>query len=346
MTVIRLVSVLIGMSLWVLALQRLRHASGKRVDVWLYILSGLAVILIGLNPTLLDLPAEALSLGQVPGGRIMTLVIFATALSWIVVLDSRAVHRKSSAQFDQLVRAVTLTPLRPALVDIPPDRICVVMPAYNEAQNLSAVLPKVPHKIGPYDVQTVVIDDGSTDGSGKVAALHGALVVAHPFNRGGGAALRLGFDVATEMNARVVVTIDSDGQHDPGEIVGLVEPILSNQADIVIGSRLLGSWEKDSNLRHAGVFLFNTVLRIATGKHLTDCSSGFRAMRIEPLRRLTLVQDQYHTAELIILASKAGLRIVERPITVRHRLSGQSKKGHDLMYGYRFLRTVIKSWLT
>jgi glycosyltransferase involved in cell wall biosynthesis len=154
----------------------------------------------------------------------------------------------------------------------------------------------------------------------------------------------LGYDIADRLGATVVVTMDADGQHQPEEIDRLVEPIIKGNADIVIGSRVIGEREKDSAIRWVGIHFFNTVINILTGLSITDCSSGYRAFRLEKLRKVKLTQDQYHTAELIIDAVKKRMVIVESPITITRRLHGSSKKGTNFWYGFGFLKTVIKTW--
>ena len=145
-------------------------------------------------------------------------------------------------------------------------------------------------------------------------------------------------------SSEVVVTMDADGQHLPSEIPGLVAPVFNDEFDIVIGSRLLGTREKDSFIRYIGIHVFNMLIRLLTHVKVTDCSSGFRAFRTSELARVLLRQDQFHTSELIIDAAKKRIRIGEVPVTVKRRLSGESKKGKNWRYGLSFFRTVFKTW--
>jgi glycosyltransferase involved in cell wall biosynthesis len=138
--------------------------------------------------------------------------------------------------------------------------------------------------------------------------------------------------------------MDADGQHQPEEIEKLVLPILNDQYDFVIGSRILGKREKDSLLRFIGVLAFGKVVSLLLGEKITDPSSGFRAFRMEAMASINLYEDQYHTSELIIEAVKKGIRIGETPITIFKRKYGKSKKGADSRYGLHFARTIIKTW--
>ena len=160
-----------------------------------------------------------------------------------------------------------------------------------------------------------------------------------------GVALRLGYELAGSCGARYVVTIDADGQDDPASIGDLVAPLVSDEADFVIASRRLGTDESTDPLRRAGVVFFAKVINSLTGQHLTDTSMGLRAMRVEVLGDVTLEQDQYQTAELVISAASRGWRIAERP-TVRHpRASGESKKGHNALFALQYARVIVRTWL-
>ncbi|MGB5748817.1 MAG: glycosyltransferase family 2 protein, partial [Desulfobacterales bacterium] len=160
----------------------------------------------------------------------------------------------------------------------------------------------------------------------------------------GGAALRLGYDILRSSGANICITMDADGQHRPEEIEKLVSPIISDEYDVVIGSRVLGTREKDSTVRAAGVHIFGVIISSLLGKRISDPSSGFRAFRMEPLKNIELREDQYHTSELIIEAVKKGLRVKEVPITILKRKYGKSKKGENLKYGFYFAKTIVKAW--
>jgi len=226
------------------------------------------------------------------------------------------------------------------------ERIAVVIAAYNEEENIAPVLGQMPETICGEPYSILLVDDGSRDRTAQVAHEAGALVVQVPVNRGGGAALRTGFNLARNRGAEVVVTLDADGQHVPGEIPRLVEALNGGEYDLVIGSRILGTREKDSVVRFVGIHVFNRIIQFLTSLPITDCSSGFRAFRLSALDGISLRQDQFHTAELIIAAAKNGVRVGEVPITILKRLSGTSKKGRNFGYGLRFARTIWMTWWT
>jgi hypothetical protein len=142
----------------------------------------------------------------------------------------------------------------------------------------------------------------------------------------------------------MVVTLDADMQWDPAEIPTVVEPIISGEADFVIGSRVLGATENTDSFRNAGVVFFARVISLLTGTRVTDTSSGFRAMRVEVTQQVTQIQTQYQTSELLIGAIFAGFRIAERPITMHQRFAGESKKGHNALYAGRYARVIGTTW--
>lgn len=342
---LRLAGLAAAALLLIIAALRLRRIRTGRTDV-LLLLSGAALLLgVAIDPGLVDAPAEALELRSIRGGRLTTLLIISAAASWALLLWERSKFQALKVKFDRSIRAGAITTF---LRDQPPldsNAIWILVPVLNESENLEALLPKMPKQLSSRPVEVIVIDDGSNDDSCAVAVRHGARVLSLPMNCGGGSALEAGFELATRLGAFVVITMDGDGQHDPEQLADLLAPILEESADLVIGSRVLGEAENASAMRGIGVSVFSKIINLLMSTNITDCSSGFRAVRVDGLRKLTLIQEQYHTAEFIIDAAKRGLRISEVPITISLRLSGESKKGKDLLYGLFFLRTIVKTWL-
>jgi glycosyltransferase involved in cell wall biosynthesis len=223
--------------------------------------------------------------------------------------------------------------------------VLVVIPAYNEAENVGTVVARVPHHVCGLPTTVLVVDDGSDDGTLDAAEAAGAVVARHLRNRGGGAALRTGYSLAAEAGAALVVTLDADGQHLPEEMPRLVRPIVAGWADAVNGSRTLGSADPNSFSRELGLRVFNRVLTTLTRTEITDCSSGYRAIKAELLRELDLRQEQFHASEFLIEAVKRGLRLEEVPITVARRLHGETKKPATIGYGIGFARAIMRAWL-
>jgi glycosyltransferase involved in cell wall biosynthesis len=223
--------------------------------------------------------------------------------------------------------------------------VLVLMASYLEADNIGDVLKAVPAEVDGLAVSTLVVVDGGDDGTEDIVAAHGAYCAVLPVNMGHGVALRLGYELAAAHGARYVVTIDADGQNDPAELPTFLAPLLADESDFVIGSRRLGIDETTDRFRMAGVVFYAAIINFLIGKHLTDTSNGFRALRIEVLRDVTLEQDQYQTAELIISAASRGWRITECPVTWHERASGESKKGHNIFFGLQYARVIARTWL-
>jgi glycosyltransferase involved in cell wall biosynthesis len=241
------------------------------------------------------------------------------------------------------------TAARQAFIERYPDvsfaPIVVVIAAYNEEESLGEVLRTLPATVGGLKVDTVVVNDGSSDGTEKVALGHpGVYVASLARNCGQGAALRLGYELARDHGATYLVTLDADMQWDPAEIPDVMEPLLRDEADFVLGSRTLGIGENPDRLRHYGVGFFRWLIRLLTGVPVTDTSSGLRAMRAEVTAKVPQVQAQYQASELLVGTIYAGYRIAEVPVTMHKRFAGESKKGHNITYGLRYGRVILSTW--
>ena len=194
-------------------------------------------------------------------------------------------------------------------------------------------------------VEVLVVDDGSRDGTAEVAKQHGAVVARHVINRGGGAALRTGYRLMADSKARIVVTIDADGQHLPEEMERLVAPVLSGEVAMAHGSRVLGEAEPNHRARELGIVFFNRLVSLITRTQVSDCSNGYRAVRADVLPTLVLKQEQFHTSEFMIEAIKRGIPAKEVPVTVVSRISGHSKKPAVMRYGIGFANAIVRTWL-
>jgi glycosyltransferase involved in cell wall biosynthesis len=224
------------------------------------------------------------------------------------------------------------------------DRVAILIPAFEEAANLSELLPLIPATVGGEPTAVLVIDDGSGDDTSGAAERAGAAVARLPVNRGGGAALQVGYALMAEAGARVVITMDADGQHRPEDLDRVAEPVLSGRAQFAQGSRTLGHNEPGAVARELGIVVFNRLVRVLTGTHVTDCSNSFRAIRTELLPALDLRQPQFHAAEFLIEAITRGISLEEVPVSVLNRRHGSSKKPATLRYGLGFSRAIVAAW--
>jgi len=226
----------------------------------------------------------------------------------------------------------------------PGDHVAVVIPALDEAGSIGRVLEAIAPEACGLPVEVIVVDDGSTDGTGDLARAGGAQVVTHAVNQGQGAAFRSGYALARERGARYIVTLDADGQWDPADVPSVLAPVVASEADFVLGSRVLGAAETDDGVRDLGVKVFSGLVRLLTGVKVTDTSSGLRAMRAEITAVVRQEQPQYQSSELLIGAIAHGYRVAERPTVMHKRTAGQSKKGGNVFYGARYGRVVLRTW--
>jgi glycosyltransferase involved in cell wall biosynthesis len=227
-------------------------------------------------------------------------------------------------------------------LELPP--VCVVIAALDEEDGLGEVLDGIDSEACGLEVEALVVDDGSSDRTSEVADKHGARVARLERNCGHGIALRVGYQLAREHGARYIVTLDGDGQWDPAYVPLVLEPLVDDEADFVLGSRVLGRSEDDDRFRYAGVHFFAWLVRRLTGAQVTDTSTGLRAMRSEVTATVRQEQVQYQTSELLIGAICQGYRVAERPIVHHKRTAGVSKKGRNLFYGFRYARVVVGTW--
>lgn len=226
----------------------------------------------------------------------------------------------------------------------PGSPVCVVMAALNEVDAVGDVVRSIPSEVCGLAAECLVVDDGSTDATADAARQAGALVCRLESNQGQGQALRSGYRLASARGARYIATMDADGQFDAAELDRLVAPLIEGRADMVNGSRRLGRSETTDRVRAAGVVAFGALVSVLTGTRITDPANGFRAFLPEVPERVPLRQAQYQTSELLMGALGLGYRVAEVPVTVRPRAAGQSKKGANLLYGYRFGRVIVTTW--
>lgn len=230
-------------------------------------------------------------------------------------------------------------------VDWPSAPVAIVIAAYNEGQEVRGVVCDVPKEVCQLRTEVIVVVDGASDNTAESAAAGGALVCDVPVNRGQGAALRLGYHLARERGAQYIITSDADGQWRSDDMDRVLAPVVAGQADFVSGSRRLGSTASHDMARNTGVVVFAALISLLIGHKITDPACGLRAMRAEVTGNVVLEQPQYQASELEIGIAMAGYRIAEVPIAMRVRRSGKTKKGGNFLYGVRFSRVVVGTWL-
>jgi glycosyltransferase involved in cell wall biosynthesis len=205
-------------------------------------------------------------------------------------------------------------------------RRIAILPALNE----EATVPGVIDELRAFDpgLDVVVIDDGSADRTAAVAAAKGARVLRLPFNLGIGGAVQTGFRYAFEHGYDIVVRVDGDGQHDPGELARVLEPVLLGDADIAVGSRFLaeaGDGYRSSRSRRIGIRILASIVSRIVGQRVTDTTSGFQALNRRGIALFSRdYPHDYPEVEATIMVFRHRLRLVEVPVAMRERGGGRS----------------------
>ncbi|HSB60419.1 MAG TPA: glycosyltransferase family 2 protein [Vicinamibacteria bacterium] len=218
----------------------------------------------------------------------------------------------------------------------------VVVPAFNEAAAIGAVLARIRQVDSSLPV--VVVDDGSSDATAAAARAAGADVLRLPFNLGYGAALQTAYKYALRAGYGFVVQLDGDGQHEPADIPRLLEVVARGEADLAIGSRFAGMRSYVPSLpRRLGMRLFGLLASSLTGLRFSDVTSGFQALNRELLE--FFVSERYPAdfpdADVLIMLSRAGFRIREVPVTMY-----ENRRGTSMHAGWRPLYYVFRMVLS
>jgi glycosyltransferase involved in cell wall biosynthesis len=197
-------------------------------------------------------------------------------------------------------------------------RLVVVIPAFDEASDIARTVASVPRSVpGFTHVEVIVVDDGSSDGTGDLAAAAGAdAVVRHRRNRGLAAAFRTGVDAALRRGADVIVNLDADGQYDVRDLSALVRPIVADEASFVVGVRAISELRHFSWLKRRMQRVGSWVVRLASGLSVEDATSGFRAFSADAARRISVYNGHTHTLETLIQAGRSGVDVVTVPVRV------------------------------
>ena len=217
-------------------------------------------------------------------------------------------------------------------------KIAIGLPAFNEEKNIASIILQLKRN---YEL-IIVCDDGSTDLTSSISEEMGAIVVKHKKNLGYGTAIRSLFSKARELECDILVTFDSDGQHRVSEIQSVIEPILKNEADIVIGSRFLGSVKgKVPGYRKLGIKAITNLVNYNTGKKITDSQSGFRAYNKRVLEKIIPSESGMGVStEILIKANKDKFRIGEIPITILYE--GDTSSQNTLSHGTSVILSTMK----
>jgi|SRR5215211_72523 len=203
-------------------------------------------------------------------------------------------------------------------------RRIAVLPARNEEKSVAGVIHEI--RTADPELEIVVVDDGSVDATSQVAEATGAAVLRLPYNLGIGGAVQTGYQYALEKDFDIAVQVDADGQHDPKEIARLLEPILEGRADMVVGTRFAeGGGYRGTRMRRVGIHLFAAIVSLIVRQRVTDTTSGFRAANRKVIRLFAAdYPHDYPEVEATVVLTRYGLKMIEVPVQMRIRETGNS----------------------
>lgn len=220
-------------------------------------------------------------------------------------------------------------------------RIFIIVPAYNEEASIADVINDLKEH-GYYNI--IIIDDGSTDRTGRIARENNTLVLSHPINLGQGSAIQTGLEYAISLGADIIITFDSDGQHMASDIKDLIKPVIDGKADISLGSRFLNKdsntpWVKKVMLKGGTVLLF-----LMYGIMLTDTHNGLRALTAEAASKMRLEsRGMEHASEIIEKIKLEKIKYIEVPVKIRYT-DYSIKKGQRMSNSLHILLKMLARW--
>jgi GT2 family glycosyltransferase len=357
MNVLRIVGCVVAALLLYLAVRRFRRRGLRLTDTVIMTVLALSLGTVSIAPSLVDPVLRVLGFPPGNARRVIGLLVLSNILTYVLLLRAFAKTDRLEQTLGEYADRVAARNFQgeyapgghreptDALATTGMKKLAVVIPAFNEEDSLPAVLKDVADDVEGLKVEAIVISDGSSDATERVAEEFGALVVRRDLRRGQGAAVRLGYRMALVRGADIVATVDADGQYDPLELPQLIRPIIDGEADVSHGSRSLGAYERPLFGRSQGIKVFAWLTSRLTRSKITDPASGFRAFSAEALRVLQFRENQFHASEVTLAAAKAGFRVKEVPCTFRERFAGTTKKPPLLKYGLGYARSLIRTWL-
>jgi uncharacterized membrane protein YbhN (UPF0104 family) len=270
-------------------------------------------------------------------GLVIVFTAHAVKTFYALTVGTAAIFVPSPGMLGRLRLAAAPASRGPDVETIDPDRpVVLFMPAHNEAESVGSVVSRVPKMVIGRPVLCLVVDDGSSDGTGQVAESAGARVVRLGKNQGLGAAVRIGLEEALNHHPAAVAFCDADGEYAPEDLERLVAPILDRRADYVVGSRFRGDIERMLPHRRLGNLVLTKLLSWVARTPITDGQSGYRAFSPEAAATAEVIHDFNYAQVLTLDLLAKGMHYEEVPISYSFRTAGESfiKLG-------RYMRAVV-----
>lgn len=226
-------------------------------------------------------------------------------------------------------------------------KLIIQIPCFNEEQTLPVVLGELPRELPGVDtIEWLVIDDGSEDATADVARAHGVdHIVVHPQNKGLATAFTTGLKAALDCGADIIVNTDADNQYKSSCIPDLIQPILDNKAEFVIGARPIGKIENFSIIKKFLQRLGSWTVRMASGTDIPDAPSGFRAISRSAAKKINIFSGYTYTLETIIQAGKKGIALTWVPIETNKELRPSRLLSSIPSYVFHSMVTIIRIFI-
>jgi len=218
-------------------------------------------------------------------------------------------------------------------------KLVILIPAYNEEETIKKVIEEIPKNFDSIDeIEILVINDGSSDNTEKIAKESGATVYSFTSNKGLAKAISYGFSKSLEHKADILIILDADNQYDSTEIPLLLKPIIENQADIILGDRQVKKLEHMPTQKKIGNQMSSAVVSKLIGQKINDAQTGFRAFN-----KLHIFSGYTYTQETLLQAKYKGLKILEVPVTFRKRSDKSRLISNIFTYAFRTISLLAST---
>ena len=297
------------------------------------------VIIISIEPRILD---DILLLSGLENRSQFLLILSIIVLSYSLYTQISK-NKNLYLDFNRVISEIAISNFQQSTNKIN-DSISLIIPAYNEVNSLPEVLENIPDSILDIKISKIVIDDGSSDETYKVAILHNAYCLKHESNLGQGSAILTGLNFVSKHSPKVIVTFDADVQHDIHDLENLIKPILSKDCDMTVGSRFIGSQEYANTERLIGIHFFTNLINFLCKSNISDCTNGLRAFSPLILLKIQLREKNFSAPEILIETILKGFKIQNISTTIKSRIAGHTKKPR-LRFAFGLFRVILITWL-
>lgn len=302
-----------------------------------------SIFVISFNPRILDSVLN--NTGLVNRSQFLLMI---SILIILYLLSFQMWRNKGlSSRMFNVIRQTALSNFQQAVEGIAPKDILIIITAKNESKTIGVVIEKIQSLDIQYSYTILVVDDGSTDETARIAKKLNALVISHGTNLGIGAAIKTGYYASKLLSPKIVINIDGDDQHNPTDIPLIISKIQDENYDLVYASRFNKPMDYEQSItRKIGNRFYTNLVNKMTKLELSDVTSGYRGVKFEKLNSILFISESNFAIELALRAAKSKLKIVEIPTQSITREFGKSqfyKIENFIIYNFNVLRQIINA---